>query len=142
MILTSRLLVFSIGLAVLFSACGQQVFEAETCVTARDRLKRLYATHLGNLNAGDDRTPRDISDYLSKRLRKELEGQDESKTDYLTRMTDVPDSARVGRCNATQTGLEFEVIIYRKTEEENIEERVRASVIEDAGWVLDRVAAY
>ena len=125
--------------ALFAVSCSQPVLEPESCIAARDSVKRLYSLYLDTEVGSKDQRLAVVRNLLSQRLFDELSQQQAVEIDYMTQSKDMPKAARVGACNAANGETRFEVLLFWRKDEVNIETRVLATLKNQNGWVTDRV---
>ena len=122
---------------VLFSfGCGQPVLESENCLASRDPVKRLYSLHIdGGANPKGAKLER-IRGFLSEGLYKKLSANENGPADYLTQSDKFPKAFRVGTCRDVDSGTEFDVLLFWRTDEISREQKIVVSAVKEDDWVV------
>lgn len=138
-------LIFLVLICVGISSfgCSQPILESNECIEARDPVKRFYSFHVGNEMRPSKKTLEKRSDYLSKRLKDELNAQPDTKRDYFTQTEDYPKAFRAGKCTTKgKNRTELEILLFWRKEETNIQRMIRVEAVkENSNWLIDKVAS-
>jgi hypothetical protein len=127
----------------LLSGCYQPVLEPAECIEARVAVKRFYSFHIGNEMAPSEEYLKVRGKFLSSELEKRISAEITSKRDYFTRTEDYPKAFRAGKCKtAGKDRTKFEILLFWRTEEENIQREIEVEAIKkDNDWLIDRVTS-
>lgn len=125
--------------AVLAAACSVPTLEPESCSEARGSLKKLYSMHFDRGFDPDERYEEERGEYLSDRLKGEMDGQD--GFDYLTQTGDPPKAFRIGKCSETgKDAVSFGVLLFWKDDQRDEQREINASMVKSGDrWTVDRV---
>lgn len=136
-----KILLAVLAVCVLFGGCSQPILEAEECIEARNGVKRFYSFHFGNDLKPSKENFEKRAEFLSENLRRKLSAETFGKTDYFTQTEDYPKAFRIGKCaakSATQT--EFEVLLFWRTNESNVQREIRVELVKEKGnWLINEV---
>jgi len=128
-----------IALLINVCGCGQPILESEDCTAARDQVKRLYSLHMfGGANPRGE-SLENLRKLLSTNLFKRLAGEKSDSEDYLTQSRVFPKAFRVGTCSETESGPEFDVLLFWRTEEINRERKIVVTALKENKWVVNSV---
>ncbi|MDH3493904.1 MAG: hypothetical protein OEM82_10165 [Acidobacteriota bacterium] len=130
-------LLFSVLLTAF--GCAQPVLEPESCLGARDPVKRLYSLHMDSgpnpLNADLEK----MRGFLSANLYRELGTKRGNSEDYLTQSREFPKAFRVGTCRDAGNGPEFDVLLFWRTEDFQKEQKIIVTAANENKWVVSSV---
>lgn len=124
---------------LIAASCQQPVLETESCIAARDSVKRLYSIYLDSEGGSKANRLSKVGKFLSDGLSEELARQGPGDADYLTKSEVMPKASRVGSCREVNGNPQFEVLLFWRKDEVNVEKKIIVSVKNEDDWVTDRV---
>ncbi|MEZ5307352.1 MAG: hypothetical protein R2684_09430 [Pyrinomonadaceae bacterium] len=129
----------AIALSLALSSCSQPILEPESCMAARDVVKRLYSIHMDGGVIKDSNSLDRIKPFLSDTLLEQIKGEIGKSFDYLTQTENFPKAFRVGGCKVVDGKPEFSVLLFWKTEEKSTQREIIVSTTKTEGWVVEKV---
>lgn len=137
---SSKLFRFSL-FAFCLCVCCVPVLEKPECAEARNAVREFYSFHFaGDLKPSAENLKQNEK-FLSNNLKKQLERQPETATDYFTQTDDYPKTFRVGECEiiSPQKAV-LGVLLFWKTETRSEQREIKVETVkENDQWLIDKV---
>lgn len=110
----SRQLIFLLVVA-LSAGCSVPNLETPRCVEAKTRVREFYSFHFANDMVFSTENLEKRKGFLTRELYDRLNGQ-APDVDPFTQTSDLPKAFRVGECTETTSGVQFDVLLFWKTD--------------------------
>ena len=117
--------------------------ESRECTEARNTVKEFYSYHFGNDMKFTKENFGRREKFLSDELKRKLETQPESATDYFTATDDYPKAFRVGGCQAVEPNkkVTMQVLLFWKTDTRSEQREIHVEVVkENDKWLVNGIS--
>lgn len=119
------------------SSCAVPNIENPECREAQEFLKKFYSLHFGEGLRPSAEGFEKRREFLTDELKRKLEGQNETATDYFTQTDDYPKAFRVGACEIiNENKILVEVLLFWKTDTRTEQREIRVEVVKEKNKLL------
>ncbi len=121
-------------------ACEVPSLETSECTAARVGVREFYSFHFGNDMAFSTENLDLRKRFLSDAMLERVSGTPDGIDPFTTGDADFPRAFRVGKCTETDGRQVFDVLIFWRTDEENIQRKITAAMVRaDDKWLIDQI---
>ena len=124
----------------LLVSCSVPNLESPDCTTAKTPVREFYSFHFGNDMTFSVENLERRKEYLTPEFYDSLR-QSSPSVDPFTRTDDLPKAFRVGECRPAQSGVQFDVLLFWKTDTRTEQRSIRVNAAERGGkWLVSGVS--
>lgn len=135
-------LISAINVLLFSSGCSIPNLESPDCNEARNVVRELYSTHLGNDMKPSAEYLNVREKFLSAELNLFLKAQNESAEDFFTQTADYPKTFRVGKCTVIEPDnrVRIQVLLFWKDDTRDEQKEVFVEAVNQSDtWLINKV---